>query len=208
MRFPLPKKDNQGRYKNGVMKRLAELTEYEPLNQGRDRLRDRLIPFYFQARNTLKPGFYYFNGIREPVSNTPKGAFGAQDMDIDADYIRAGADAILDDATRPFIRMVAQDVETGTRKGWEVLKANQSYTLRSYMATKYLPSAHLELPPKHLSNNVISWCGLLGGHGGLDAPFVELVFLLLALSERGGTDYTDVQWQCFEYVYPFRSDLR
>ena len=208
MRFPLPKKDNQGRYKNGVLKRLAELIEYEPLNQGRDRLRDRLIPFYFQARNASKPGFYYFNGIREPVSNLPKGAFGAQDMDIDPDYIRAGADAILDDVTWPFARMVVQDVETGTRKGWEVLKANQSYTLRSYMATKYLPSTHLELPPDHLPNKVINWCGLLGGYGGQDVPFVELVFLLLTFHGRGDTNYTDVQWQCFEYVYPFKSDLR
>ena len=196
MRFPFPMKDSQGRYKNGVMKRLAELTEYGPLNEGRGRLRDSLIPFYFQARDGSKPGHYYYNGIREPVSNAHKGPFGAQDMGVDVDYIRAGVDAITDDVTRSFIRMLVQDIETGKRKGWEVLKANDSHSFRSYMATKYLPSAHLELPPQHLPNNVINWCGLLGG--GSDGALVETVFFLLGFIKVGDTDYSDVQWKCFE----------
>ncbi|KAI9573041.1 hypothetical protein HD554DRAFT_2167323 [Boletus coccyginus] len=189
MRFPLPKKDDQGRYKNGAMKRLAKLTEYGPLNEGRDRLRDSLIPFYFEARNGSKPGSYYYNGIREPVSGAPKGHFGAQDMGVDADYIRAGANAIMADVTQPFARMLLQDVETGKRRGWEVLMANDSHTIRSYIATKHLPSAHLELPPQHLPNNVVNWCGLLGGRS--DYALVEAVFRFLI--NRG-----DVQWKCFE----------
>ena len=196
MRFPFPKKDSQGRYKDGVMKRLAELTEYGPLNQNRDRLKDSLIPFYPQALDSSKPGFYYYNGIREPVSNEPKGSFGAQEMDVDADYIRAGVDAIVSDVTQSFAQMLVQDIETGKKKGWEVLKANDSHTVRSYMATKYLPSAHLELPPQHLPNNVINWCGLLGG--GCEGALVETVFTSLAFTKIGDTDYGDVEWKSFE----------
>ena len=197
MRFPLPKKNSQGRYKDGIMKRLAELTEYGPLNQGRDRLRDKLIPFYFDARDGSKPGFNYYNGIREPVSNAPKGPFSAQEMGVDADYIRAGIDAILFDAIQPFVRMLVQDIETGQRKGWEVLMANDLYTLRSYMATKYLPSAHLELPPQHLPNNVISWCDLFLA-GICEYALVEAVFLLMEVFKIGDSDYGDTQWKCFE----------
>lgn len=196
MRFPFPKKDSQGRYKNGLIKRLAELTEYGPLNEGRDCLRDRVIPFYYHARDGSKPGSYYFNGIREPVSNAPRGPFGAQEMGVDADYIRAGVDAIVSDVVRPFVRMLVQDIETGTRKGWEVLMANDLYSTRAYMATKYLPSADLELPPQHLPMNVINWCGLLGG--GVDGALVEAIFLLLAHTNIGNTDYGDVQWKSFE----------
>ncbi|KAG6371230.1 hypothetical protein JVT61DRAFT_9855 [Boletus reticuloceps] len=196
MRFPFPKKDSHGRYKNGVMKRLAELTEYGPLNQGQDRLKDSIIPYHFHSQDGSKPAYYYFNGVREPVSNSPKGDFGARDMDIDADYIRAGADAIVSDVAQPFVRMVVQDMETGTKKGWEVLQANDSHTLRSYMAFKYLPSAHLELPPQHLPNNVIDWCGLLGG--GSDAALVETVLSMLAYTNTGDSGYGDVQWKCLD----------
>ncbi|KAF8554373.1 amine oxidase [Imleria badia] len=196
MRFPFPKKDTQGRYKNGIMKRLAELAEYTLLNQGRDRLKDSLIPFYPQAWDSSKPGFYYYNGIREPVSNAAKGPFGAQEMDVDTDYIRAGVDAIMSDVTQLFAQILVQDIETGKTKGWEILRANDLHTGRSYMATKYLPSVHLELPPEHLPNNIISWCGLLGG--GCEGALVETVFYSLAFTRIGDTDYGDVEWKCFE----------
>lgn len=196
MRFPFPKKDSHGQFKNGVMKRLAELTEYGPLNEGQDRLRDSLVPFYLQARDDSKPGFYFFNGIREPVSNEPKGSFGAEDMDVDVDYVRAGVDAIMSDVVQPFVRMLVRDIETEQRKGWKVLMANDSYSLRAYMATKYLPSAHLVLPPQHLPMNLINWCGLLGG--GVDGALVETVFSSLAYTNIGDIDYGDVQWKCFK----------
>ncbi|KAF8125406.1 hypothetical protein EV363DRAFT_1350526 [Boletus edulis] len=197
MRFPFPKKDSHGRYKNGAMKRLAELTEYGPLNEGRDRLKDSIIPYYLHGRDGSKPAYYYLNGIREPVSNGPRGDFGARDMGVGADYIRAGVDAIINDVVQPFARMLVQDVETGTRKGWEVLQTNESHTFRSYMATKYLPSAHLELPPQHLPNNVIDWCELLLGNTS-NFPFVETVLLLSVFANHSGADYGDVQWKCFD----------
>ncbi|KAI5990300.1 hypothetical protein F5J12DRAFT_863110 [Pisolithus orientalis] len=201
MRFPLPKKDAQGRYKNGIMKSLAELIIYPPLNQGLDRLSDRLIPYYYKAREgpNLKPGFYYFNGVYQPVSKEPKGPFRGEEMGVDADYIKAGADAISSDVTKPFVRMLIEDLKHGVKKGWKVMKENDSYSIRAYMASKYLPSANLELPPQHLPNDVINWCGLLGSSsGGYSHALTESVFSSLAFAKVGGTDFGDVDWKCFD----------
>ncbi|KAI6141914.1 hypothetical protein BKA82DRAFT_1003011 [Pisolithus tinctorius] len=201
MRYPLPKKDAQGRYKNGIMKRLAELIIYPPLNQGLDRLKDRLIPYYYKAREgpNLKPGFYYFNGVYEPVSETPKGPFRGQEMGVDADYIKAGVDAISGDVTKPFVRMLIEDLKHDEKKGWKVMMENDSYSVRAYMASKYLPSANLELPPQHLPNDVINWCGLLSSSsGGYNHALTESVFSPLAFAKVGGTDFGDVDWKCFD----------
>ncbi|KAF8131457.1 hypothetical protein EV363DRAFT_1449854 [Boletus edulis] len=151
MRFPIPKKDVHGQYKNGTMKRLAELTEY-----GRHSRRG-------------------------------------------AEYAQAGADAISSDVTNPFVRILIDDLEKGTTMGWEVMNANDSYSVRAYMASKYMPSDGLKLPPRHLSNNVINWCTLLGGSsGGYDRALTEAVFSSLAFAKVGDTDYGDVDWKCFE----------
>ncbi|KAF8435776.1 hypothetical protein L210DRAFT_3648445 [Boletus edulis BED1] len=199
MRFPIPKKDVHGQYKNGTMKRLAELTEYGPLNEGQDRLKDKLIPYYYTARQGSKPGFYYLNGILEEVSDKPKGSFDAEAMNVGAEYAQAGADAISSDVTNPFVRILIDDLEKGTTMGWEVMNANDSYSVRAYMASKYMPSDGLKLPPRHLSNNVINWCTLLGGSsGGYDRALTEAVFSSLAFAKVGDTDYGDVDWKCFE----------
>lgn len=199
MRFPLPKKDAHGQFKDGTMKRLAELTEYGPLNEGQDRLKDKLIPYYYSAREGSKPGFYYFNGILQPVSTEPKGAFDAQAMNVHDDYVQAGADAINNDVSNPFVRTLIKDIETGGTRGWAVMKANDSYSVRAYMASKYLPSNNLNLPPQHLPSNVINWCGLLeGSSGGYDRALTESVFSSLSFAKVGDTDYGDVDWKCFE----------
>ncbi|KAH7885591.1 hypothetical protein F5I97DRAFT_1830693 [Phlebopus sp. FC_14] len=183
MRFPLPKKDDQGRYKNGAP----------------DPLSSKLIPYYYKAREGSKPGFYYFNGVSQPVSDAPKGPFRAHEMGVDAAYIKATADAISSDVTKPFIRALVQDMKTGTKKGWEVMKANDLYSVRAYMASKYLPSDNLQLLPQHLPNNVINWCGLLGSSsGGYDRALTESVFSSLSFAKVGDTDYGDVEWKCFE----------
>ncbi|KAH0837761.1 hypothetical protein J3R83DRAFT_5939 [Lanmaoa asiatica] len=185
MRFPLPKKDADGQYKNGVMKRLAQLTEYGPLNEGRDRLKDKLIPYYFSARKGSQPGFYYFNGIFQSASTEPKGSFNAQAMSVHDDYIRAGANVINKDVINPFARMLIKDLQTNETRGWDVMKANDS--------------DNLELPPHHLPNNVINWCGLLeSSSGGYDRALTESVFASLAFAKVGNTDYGDVDWKCFE----------
>lgn len=196
MRFPLPKKNSQGRYKNGIMKRLADLIEYGPLNDGQDRLKDKLIPYYQKVREGSNPGLNYFNGIREPVSSAPKGPFGAKEMGVGDDYIRAGVDAITSDVIEPFARMLIQDIESGKSTGWEVLKANDSHSLRSYMATKYLPSVHLKLPPQHLPSNVINWCRHVEGSPYFDHALAAVVLISVSNATISGINYSDVEWKC------------
>ncbi|KAG9309109.1 hypothetical protein JVU11DRAFT_11003 [Chiua virens] len=199
MRFPLPKKDDSGQYKDGTMKRLAELTEYPPLNKGQDRLKDKLIPYYYRARDASKPGFYYFNGSYQPVTDAPKDPFNAESMNVDAEYVRAGADAINDDVTNPFVRMVIKDIQTDQTKGWEILTANDLYSVRAYMSSKYMPSDSLQLPPQHLSTDVVNWCELLGeSTSAYDRGLTEAVFELLAFAQVGDSNYGDVDWKCFE----------
>ena len=199
MRFPLPKKDSDGKYKNGTMKRLAELVEYPPLNEGQDPLKDKLIPYYYTTRDPSHPGFNYYNGIIEKISNQPKGPFDAEAMNVNTDYAQTGADAINSDTTDPFIRMLVNDLQTDKTSGWDVLKANDSYSVRAYMAAKYMPSFNLNLPPQHLPSNVINWCALLGGSSeGYDRALTESVFASLAFAKVGDSDYGDVDWKCFE----------
>ena len=201
MRFPLPKKDENGKYKNGTMKRLAELIEYGPLNvEGADRLKDKLIPYYFDAHDASNPGFYYFNGIHQRVEKgIPKGSFNAKDMGVGAAYVAAGSDAIHKDVILPFTKILIKDMQTGSKDGWAVMKQNDSYSVRGYMATKYLPSEPLNLPPQHLSNDVINWSNLLQStSGGYDRALTEEVFSALSFAQVGDNNYGDVDWRCFE----------
>ncbi|KAI5981888.1 hypothetical protein F5J12DRAFT_750746 [Pisolithus orientalis] len=200
MRYPLPKKDEQGRYKNGVMKRLAELIIYPPLNEGSDRLEDKLIPYYFNAREgpNLKPGFYYYNGVRERISDKP-GPFRAEQLGVSASYIKAGPDAIHSDVNGPFARMLIEDMEQGTKDGWRVLMANDKYSVRAYMSFKYISSADLGLAPQHLSNDVINWCeSREDSTKAFDHGLSEDVFDALAFDVVGGSDFGDVDWRCFD----------
>ncbi|KAH0828747.1 hypothetical protein J3R83DRAFT_3171 [Lanmaoa asiatica] len=98
----------------------------------------------------------------------------------------------MSDVIQPFIRTLVRDIETGQSKGWEVFKANESYSVRTYMATKYLStSVHLELPPQHLHTNVINWCEHLAGVS--EYALTETVFSFLASAEVGNTNFGDVQ---------------
>ncbi|KAI6020427.1 flavin-containing amine oxidoreductase-domain containing protein [Pisolithus microcarpus] len=200
MRYPLPKMDDKGRYKNGIMKRLAELIIYPPLNQGSDRLKDKLIPYYFKAREgpNLKPGFYYFNSVRERISDTP-GPFRAEELGVTSKYIKAGSADIHTDVITPFSKMLIEDMGQETKEGWRMMMENDSYSLRAYMAFKYMPSVHLNLPPQHLDHTVINWCELLqSSTKWCDRALTEDVFESLAFAKVGGTDFGEVDWQCFE----------
>ncbi|KIK22552.1 hypothetical protein PISMIDRAFT_102233 [Pisolithus microcarpus 441] len=201
MYYPLPKKDEQGRYKNGIMKRLADLITYPSLNEGSDRLEDRLIPYHYKTREgpNMKPGFHYFNRVRESISNEPKGPFRGEVMGVDAAYIKAGADAITNDVVDPFVRLLAEDLKNGTKKGWERLKENNSYSVGGYMAFKYLPSDKVKLPTKQLPDPVINWCSLLcASSEGYGRALVESVFSSLAFAKVGSTAPGDVDWKCFD----------
>ncbi|KAI5990294.1 amine oxidase [Pisolithus orientalis] len=200
MRYPLPKKDEQGQYKNGIMKRLAELIIYPPLNQGSDRLEDKLVPYHFEALEgpNLKPGFYYFNGVRERISDKP-GSFHADQLGVAPSYIKAGTDAIHNDVIEPFARLLIADIEQGKKEGWRVAMANDSYSLRAYMSFKYIPSVNLDLPPQHLHHKVVNWCELLqSSTKWYDRALTEEVFESLAFARIGGTDFGDVDWKCFD----------
>ncbi|KAI5984065.1 hypothetical protein EDD15DRAFT_2177765 [Pisolithus albus] len=200
MRYPLPKKDDKGRYKNGIMKRLAELIIYPPLNQGSDRLKDKLIPYYFKAREgpNLKPGFYYFNGVRERISDTPR-PFRADELGVTPNYIKAGSAAIHTDVITPFAKMLIEDIEQQKKDGWRVMMENDSYSVRAYMAFKYIPSDNLDLPKQHLDHKIINWCELLqSSTKWYDRALTMDVFESLAFAKVGGTDFGEVDWQCFD----------
>ncbi|KAI6020431.1 hypothetical protein BKA83DRAFT_16922 [Pisolithus microcarpus] len=172
MRYPLPEKDGQGQYKNGIMKRLADLIGYLDLES-------KLIPYHYKARKGS--GFYYFNDVREPVSKEPKGDFRGAEIGVGAEYIKAGADNITKDVVKPFVKALVDDLQHGTKKGWEMMKENDSYSVRAYMAFKYLPSDDIKLPKKHLPNDVINW-------------FLSS----LAFAKVGDTDFGKVEWKCFD----------
>ncbi|KAI6141922.1 hypothetical protein BKA82DRAFT_961792 [Pisolithus tinctorius] len=200
MRYPLPKKNEHGQYKNGIMKRLAELIIYPPLNEGFDRLEDRLIPYYYKAREgfNLKPGFYYFNGVRERISDKP-GSFRAEELGVSASYVKAGTDAISSDVVEPFARMLTEDIKQRKKEGWKMMMANDSYSVRAYMSFKYIPSVHLLLPPQHLPNKVVNWCELLeNSTKAYDRALTEEVFDSLAFASVNESDFGDVDWMCFE----------
>ncbi|KAI5988635.1 hypothetical protein EDC04DRAFT_2588696 [Pisolithus marmoratus] len=198
MRYPLPKMEN-GQYKNGIMKRVGQLIIYEPLNKGDDPIKDKLRPYYFKARDPSKQAFYYFNGVRERISDKP-GSFHAEELGVAASYVKAGTGAIHIDIIKPFGRMIIEDIKQGQKgEGWKVMMANDSYSLRAYMSFKYIPSVNLDLPPQHLDHKVINWCELLqGSTKWYDRALTEEVFESLAFAKVGGTDFSDVEWKCFD----------
>ncbi|KAI6126499.1 hypothetical protein F5141DRAFT_1247376 [Pisolithus sp. B1] len=201
MRFPLPKKNGEGKYKNGIMKRLAELIVYLPLNKGSDPLKDRLIPYYYEAREgiNLKPGFYYFNGVRERISSKP-GHFRAEEIGVAASYIKVGTDAIHTDVVKPFAALLIEDIKKGKKaEGWQLMMAHDSYSVRAYMAFKYIPSGDLDLPRKHLPHKVINWCEVMeNSTKSYDHGLTEEVFESLAFAKIKDHDFGDVDWQCFD----------
>ncbi|KIJ70595.1 hypothetical protein HYDPIDRAFT_164579 [Hydnomerulius pinastri MD-312] len=198
MRYPLPKKDDSGKYRNGVMKRVAELIEYEKLNQGPEPLRSKVIPYYFETQNPCKPGFLYFNRVRTHVGDA-KESFEAAKMGVRPEYIKAGVGPIVYDVVEPFGRMITEDMQTGQKRGWQVMKQNDGYSTRAYMSLKYMPSINLGLAPTHLSTNVINWCEMLDKSSGwYDRGLTETVLESLAFAKAGGKPFGEVEWKCFD----------
>ncbi|KAG0694123.1 hypothetical protein DFH29DRAFT_1035290 [Suillus ampliporus] len=195
MRYPLPQKDNKGKYQTGIMKRLGELIDYPKLNDSnfKEPLSSKLIDYYYAAR--AGGTFMYFNNQRYQVSGTSQPPdFHAQEMGVESEYVSVGVDKIVDDVVEPFARMLMKDLEQNTEKGWEVMKKNDTHTVRSYMSFKYIPSVSLELPPMHLSTNVINWCETFDtSTGAYDRSLTEGVLDALAFAKVE----SDPEWKCF-----------
>ncbi|KAG1742403.1 uncharacterized protein EDB91DRAFT_311129 [Suillus paluster] len=199
MRYPLPKKDDQGKYKAGVMKRLGELIDYSKLNDSnfQEPLKSKLIDYYFAAK--AGGTFMYFNNQRYQISGTSQPPdFNAQEMRVESEYVNAGVDKIIADVVTPFAHLIMKDMEQQTEKGWEIMKENDVYSLRAYMSFKYIPSVSLELPPTHLPTNVINWCETFDkSTGWYDRSLTETVLEALAFAKVGSQTFGDVEWKCF-----------
>jgi hypothetical protein len=190
MRYPLPKKDDNGDYRPGVMRRLGRLINYSKLNDGAEPLKNKLIDYHFEAERT----FLYFNNVRR---QRPTGdeSFRAEEMGVESAYIKVGAGKIISDVVDPFADMILRDLQTGEHTGWETVKKHDVYSLRAYMSLKYLPSEEVKLPPKHLSTNVVNWCETFdNSSGSYDRSLTEHVIEALAFATVG----EEVEWKCFE----------
>ncbi|KAG9310407.1 hypothetical protein JVU11DRAFT_9546 [Chiua virens] len=182
MRFPLPKiKD--GVYGEGFMKRLAKLTQFLGMERQEDNPEGEILPYCHET------WFSYYNGTHEPP-------FDASGMGVDEEYIQTGASAISADFKEPFVSALKQDAVSGTGRkwGWEAIRSFDALSVRGYLATKYIPSARLQIPPRHLPTNVINWMGLTDGSssGGYDRSFTEAILSSIAFNKES------VDWKCFK----------
>jgi hypothetical protein len=112
MRFPLPKKDVEGNYKIGIMRRLGELINYSKLNTGLSKapLSSQLIDYHFTSKR--QGHFLYFNNQRHQVSQTSRPPdFRAGEMGVNSQYIATGVENIVEDVVRPFVKDLIKDLE-------------------------------------------------------------------------------------------------
>lgn len=183
--------------KPGVMTRLFNLFSYSPLNTGKLRLNDSLVPFYFTPKNNN--GFLLYNNVRVR-QNEPSNDFRAAEIGVDPAYIKAGADAIFSDVIRPFSDRLWQDLDNGTDDGWKYLQSYDEYSVRAYMSFKYRPSASLGLPNESLPANVVNWCETFStSTSSFDRSLAQEVFESMAFEGRPGGE---LKWWRLEYVYP------
>ncbi|KAG2038617.1 hypothetical protein BDR03DRAFT_1009603 [Suillus americanus] len=155
----LPKKDAQGNYRIGIMRRLSELINYLELNKGLSKasLSSQLIDYHFTSKR--QGHFLYFNDQRYQVSQTSRPPdFCAREMGVNSNsqFIAAGIENIVQDVIRPFAKDLIKDLEQNVHSGWRNLMKHDAYSLRSFMSLKYTPSASLQIPRTHLATNIIN----------------------------------------------------
>ncbi|KAG1869404.1 hypothetical protein DFJ58DRAFT_855718 [Suillus subalutaceus] len=200
MRFPLPKKDAQGNYKTGMMRRLGDLINYSKLNKGLSKppLSSQLIDYHLTSKR--QGYFLYFNDQCYQVSQTSHPPdFHAREMGVNSQYITAGVENIVEDVVRPFANELIKDLEQNVHTGWHNMMKHDAYLLRSFMSFKYIPSASLRIPRTHLSTNVINWCETFDvGTGSYDCALTEMVLEALAFASVKSQTFGDVEWKCFE----------
>ncbi|KAF8343482.1 hypothetical protein F5887DRAFT_973207 [Amanita rubescens] len=204
MRFP--KIDN--------MRRVFHLFEYPALNTGDIQLNAKLREYHTSCKNTLLS----YNGVTVRQSDNPGGdIFKASELILDTDstpYIKAGINAIINDVIEPFARGIMNDLETRNTligPGWRNLMKYDKYSIRTYMSVVYKPSDKLDLPPKHLSTDVI-----LGSEENVEWCCIEFVFIYcvcpvsrliktVSVSQSGGSNQIA---QCMaKYIRPDGLDV-
>lgn len=220
MRFPLPKKDAQGNYKIGIMRRLGELINYSKLNDmdafgptppwktensepfwglPRAPLKSQLIDYHFTSKRL---GYFrYFNGERyEVLSETERPPdFRAREMGVNSQYIAAGVENIVEDVIGPFAKDIINDIKQNVNSGWVNMLKHDAYSLRSFMSFKYIPSPGLNIPRTHLSTDVINWCETFDNStGSYDRALTEAVLEALAFATVDPNTFGDVDWKCFK----------
>jgi len=184
MRYPLPKKDENGNYLPGVMRRVGDLFKYLEME-------DKLIPYYYESN--ASPAFKYFNGERARIGDNAN--FNGSSLGISDTLLGLGTSTVVEDVVGPFANMLWEDLRNHTRSGWEVMMANDAYSMRAYMSFKYIPSAGFGLPPDHLSTRVINWCETFDNStGSYSKALTETVLDVIAF----GQDGSEVEWKCIE----------
>lgn len=167
-----------------VMTRLNHLFQYL-------RLDDKLVPYIFDSPQC----FRLYNGIRAR-QNAPGNTFRAEDIKVPLPYIELGYTEIMNQIVKPFADALQKDLESGGQAGWEMLKANDAHSARSYMSFAFDgPQWPLwDLPGGGLPTNVINWCETMArSTGWFDRSLAETVLEEIAF---GYPNPNKVKWRC------------
>ncbi|KAF8153859.1 hypothetical protein B0H34DRAFT_661915 [Crassisporium funariophilum] len=186
MRYPLPKLDEHGDYKPGVMWRVGHLFKYIGLQP-------KLINYYFSSAK--RGGFRYFNGIRERIGEG-NSDFDAPKLGINEALIKIGPSTIVHDVINPFAEKLFNDLKNHTTTGWEEMMQSDVYSTRAYMSLKYTPNPSWGLPPDHLSNRVVNWLETFDkSTGWYDRGLTETVLEAIAFGQVGDAE---IDWKCID----------
>ncbi|KAG1907465.1 uncharacterized protein F5891DRAFT_1181741 [Suillus fuscotomentosus] len=195
-RFPLPKKDAQGNYKIGIMRRLGESIDYSKLNNSdavestppttvnrrpftwgscRAPLNSCLIDYHMTSKR--QGHFLYFNNQCYRVSQTSRPPdFHAQELGVDPQYNAAGVENIVKDVVSPFAKDLMKDLE-------------QNYT----------PTISLQIPRTSLSTNTINRCEVSNSStGSFDLALTEWVVDTLSFGGVESQTFGHVEWKCLK----------
>jgi len=192
MRYPLPRRGKDGKYKTGISQRLGNLFDFLGMQ-------NKLIPYYFSSDPKHDQPFKLFNNVR--IRANVHSDLNASALGIDEDVIRVGVKKIFDDVITPFARRLLKDSRQnraeGEGKGWKTMMRNDVYSTRAYMSLKYIPSTELDLEPEHLPTHAVNWIETMhGGTGSFDQAFSETVLGAISFGNVPGEENV---CKCIEY---------
>jgi hypothetical protein len=199
MRFPeFPKYSN-------IMNRLARLFADKRLNEGDDKLQDKLIEYIFESDEALLS----YNGVTITQAENRKAGDhfnsasvlqGVEDQKQREFYLTVGAGQIESDVFQPFIDALLRDLNSNpnnpnkeSQEGWDFMMKFDKHSVRSYMATHYKPSEKLQKVYQQIAKNdkailgeglptdVINWMETFNnGTGGYDLALTEGILHTIA----------------------------